>query len=272
MSDLSSPELGNTQALTHMIDTMRKGQLDFGSQGNPVQRIRKLGGGGTKTVYDVVIDEGHFALAVPNTVDDLQTMIEKWRVALQEPANTKMVRSLGFYTNPVCEALPTSINGVSFTVLKMGRYEDLPYPIMDGKDPHASTIRGNVLPTVLDEGSFEELIGYTVSDIQSLIRNGLRVGVDSINICLINGKPRIFLSDLGDMRVEPFPKDRILPVAREYAAHAYSAFVQGLTEQEYQKHKAFFGGEFFKFSNPNNLRGRLGEKVEKSLIEDNSAF
>lgn len=258
-------ELGNTHALTHMIDTMRKGQLDITYAGKPVVVNKKLGAGGSKTVYDAQVEDKPYALAVPNTVDGVETMFKKWKITLQEPINTNQVRKLGFYANPICEAFSVNLNDVPFSVLKMARYQDLPYPVMDGKDSHASTVKENILPVVLDEVSFEDLMSSTVPDIQSLIQNGLRVGVDSISICLINGKPRIFLSDLGDMKTEPFPEDRISSVAREYASHVYSAFVQGLTEEEYQRHKVFFGGEFFKYSNPNSLRNKLGEKVQKSL-------
>lgn len=268
MPDNSASEFGNPQAITHMIDTMRKGQLDIKYANNPVKINWKLGEGGTKTVYDVLIDNNSWALAVPNTVDSLQVMIEKWKVALQEPANTEIVRNLGLYTNSVCESLPVNINGVLFNVLKMRRYQDLPYPVMDGKDPYASTVKGSILPATLDNDTFEELMSSTVPDMQTLIENGLRVGVDAISICLIDGKPRIFLSDLGSMRVKPFTEDRVPLVVREYSSHAYSAFIQGLTEEEYQQHKAFFGDELFRFSNPNNLKNKLGERVQKKLVDN----
>lgn len=254
-------EFGNTQALTRMIDSMRKGQLEIVQNGNPLTIGKRLGEGGTKTVYEAVIGESSYALAVPNIVDGVDRMTQKWRVALQEPANTNRVRDMGLMTNSMCESIPVSINGVQFTALKMTRYQDLPFQIMDGKDSRASTVTGDVLPSRLNDSSFEEYFGNIIPDVQALIKNGVRVGIDSINVCLVDGKPRLFLSDLGNAEFEQFTPEQIPRASERYVSHAFSAFLNGLTEAEYQRHKDFFDGSSFKFDNPNKITNKLSERV-----------
>ena len=261
MTDFPTAEFGNTQALTHMIDSMRKGQLEVTHEEDSLEVGKRLGEGGTKTVYEAVIGDSPFALAVPNIVDGVEVMTQKWKVVLQEPANTERVRGMELFANPTCEALPVSINGVSFTAIQMARYQDLPYQVMDGKNSRSSTVTGDVLPIELTGDSFEEYFGSIVPDVQSLINNGVWVGIDSLNICLVDGKPRIFLSDLGGAEFEEIPEETRARVAERYVSNAFSAFLNGLTEAEYQKHKEFFDGEPFEFNNPDKVTHKISQKV-----------
>lgn len=265
MSDSPTSEFGSTQALTHMIDSMRKGQLEVAHQGTPLEVGKRLGEGGTKTVYEAVIGDGHFALGFPNTVDGVERMTQKWKVALQEPENTARVREMGLFVNPICDALPVNINGVPFTAIKMARYQDLPYQIMDGKDSRASTVKSEVLSSELDRSSFESYFESVISDVQTLITNRVRVGVDSLNVCLVDGKPRVFLSDLGSADFEEIPEEARPRVAERYVSNVFSAFLNGLTEVEYRKHKPFFDGEHFRFDNPNTVTHEISERVIQGL-------
>lgn len=261
MTDTPSSEIGSNQALTHMIDSMRKGQLDITHEGTNLEVNKKLGNGGTKTVYEAVNNGSVFALALPNTVDGVERMTKKWNVALQEPTNTERVRSLGLLANHTCVPLSVNINGVPFTALQMTRYQDLPFPIMDGKNVTSSTVTGDILPADVNDSKFEEYFGKIIPDIRVMIQNGIQVGRDSINICLVNGEPRIFLSDLGNAQFESFTEEQRQPVSERYISFALSAFQNCLTESEYQKHKVFFESEPFKFNNPNSITHRLSEKV-----------
>lgn len=265
MSDFPTSELGNTQALTHMMDSMRKGQLEVAHQGTTLVIGKRLGEGGTKTVHEAVIGDGHFALGFPNVVDGVERMTQKWEVALQEPANTAKIREMGLFANPICEALPVEINGVPFTVIKMARYQDLPYQIMDGKDSRASTVRGDVLSVELERDSFEGYFESVIPDIQTLITNGVKIGKDSLNVCLVDSKPRVFLSDLGSAEFGEIPEEARARVAERYVDNVFSAFLNGLTEAEYQKHKPFFDGEHFQFDNPNTVTHEISEKVLQGL-------
>ena len=257
MYDSSNLELGSPQALTHIMDTMRKGRLDIKQNGIPLNIGKKLGAGGTKTVYEANLDDKRFAIAVPNTVDGIERMTQKWKVALQEPAKTKKIRSLGLLANPDYEAMPVDINGVSFTALKMARYEDLPYQIMDGKSLYSSTVNTDLLPTELNENIYEQYMSNIVPDIQVMLENGLRVGVDSINICIVDEKPRIFLSDVGDAEFGAISKENIPSYAKKYIIFALSAFTNGLTENEYRKHKVFFDSDSFDYRSPDNIISKI---------------
>jgi hypothetical protein len=252
-----SPELGSIHSLIHMLESMRKGQLEITSDGSPVRVDKKVGSGGTKNVYRAVIGDEPFALGLPNTVDGVEIMRQKWSVALSEPANTARIRELGLLTNPVCEILPVSINGVPFPAIRMALYQDLPYRIMDGKNPSESTVTTDVLPEQLDEDSFQEYFTRVASDVRQMIEKGVRVKTDSLNLCILDGSPRIFLSDLGGAEFEPIPDDIKAQVAERYIGSAFSTFLNGLTESEYQRSKDSFGGPLFKYDNPDNIQHRL---------------
>ncbi len=70
----SGIELGNTQALTHMIESMRKGKLEVVYNDTPLEIGRKLGEGNTKTVYDAIIEGNPFALGLPRAVVSIDTV------------------------------------------------------------------------------------------------------------------------------------------------------------------------------------------------------
>lgn len=263
MADVISDggELSNDQAMTHLLESMRAEKLDVKHENKVVSLGDKLGSGGSKTVYDAVVDGEPFALALPNTTDDVQKMRQKWQNVLKEPDNTEKVRGLGLYTNPTCEVVPTSINGVIFPALKMARYQDLPFPIVDSKNVTSSTVNGNLLPGTLTIDAYQELMASILPDLEIMIKNGVQVGSDSINICLIEGKPRIYLNDLGTAVFKPFQDDQIPQVAEMYISNANGAFLNGLTEPEYQKHNTFFNGDAFKFNNPQNITKVLSQKL-----------
>jgi hypothetical protein len=263
MTNSSGSEFGNTQAITHMLDNMRKGKLEMTHGKNHIEIGKKLGEGGTKTIYEAVIEGNPFALAVPNTVDGAERMTQKWKVALQEPKNTEEIRSLGIFTNPTCETLPVDINGVPFIVIKMTRYQDLSFQIMDGKNPTSSTVKNEVLPKQLNDTRYEEYFSSIIPDLQTLIKNGVRVGRDSINICIVDGHPRIYLSDVGNAKFEPFPEKTIPEIVEKYVIYAQGAFLNSLTETEFQKHKTFFDSEIFDFNNPDNMNHKIIDKLLK---------
>src|SRR5690606_26119617 len=120
-------------------------------------------------------------------------------------------------------------------------------------NPTSSTMSGSILPQQLDAASFEEYFGSILPDIERMLRNGVRVSKDSINICLVDGKPRIFLSDLGDAKFDEIPKDRFRTFAEGYVGFAEESFINSLDEEEYQKHKPFFESEAFSFNNAYNI-------------------
>lgn len=244
-----------------MLESVDKGQLEVYFENNPVTISKKLGEGGTKRVYDATIDGEFFALAISNVVDGAEKMMRKWSLVRQEPSNTDRVRVIGLFTNPICELIPVSINGVPFTALKMKRNQDLPFQIMDGKNFHHSTNTDDILSEQLNIYQFEDYFEGIVDDIKMLLQNGVRLDIDSINICIVDGKPRIYLSDLGPAVFKPFSNDEISSVAENYVMFAVGAFLNGLTELEFQRHRVFFEGEAFDFNSTSSVFRRLLEKV-----------
>ncbi len=269
----SGIELGNTQALTHMIESMRKGKLEVVYNDTPLEIGRKLGEGNTKTVYDAIIEGNPFALGLPNTVDSIDTvktvtsMVQEWTVALQEPANTDRIRAMGLFVNPTCEVMRVDINGVPFPILKMTRYQDLSFQVMDGSNSHSSTIDSNLLPEEFDDAYYEEHLANMLPDLQVLTQNGAQVNEDSINICIVDRKPRIYFSDLGDAEFELIPEEGLPGIAKRYTMHLHLTFKNGLTEAECQKHRAFFDSNLFRANNSENIYHRLNRRLLHLLCE-----
>ena len=93
-----------------------------------------LGEGGSKTVFDTVINGKRRALAIPNSIDDPDTQAEKWNSVLQEPENAKLLSELGLLTVPEYEIITTTINGRELPALSMTPFSDLPFKVFDSKD------------------------------------------------------------------------------------------------------------------------------------------
>lgn len=239
MSDTQPiPEVQRQYEVEHMLDTMRKGQLAIEANGRPVTVGKRLGAGGSKTVYDAVLDENSFALALPNTTDGYVRMMEKWSVVEREPENTAKLRELGLLVNPICEILPATINGISFPALRMTRYEDLPFEVRDSKNLTSSVHRSTFVPeNGLTDENFRELFSSVTPDLLNLLKNRVSLHQDSINICIEAGKPRLYLNDLGDAEWNGTASEF---ESRYYAQAVIRAFAAALTEDEWQTNKSFF--------------------------------
>lgn len=266
MNDVPPPqEMARQLELTSMLDGLRQGRKDVRAGDRPVNLLRQLGTGGTKTVYDALIDELPYALALPNTTDGVQRMSQKWEAVMREPENTARIRALNIHANPLCETIPLQVNGVPFTGLKMTRYEDLPFEIIDGKNPASSTATETILPEQLDQERFLALLGGVENDLAVLINNGVRVGKDSINICRVNDRLQVFMTDLGSTQFKPIVSDDIEMYCQGYSQYAVDAIVNGLGEEEYQKNKGFLNGEAFGFNNPNNVPNTLSRSLQQKV-------
>ena len=158
---------------------------------------KRLGWGGTKSAYDAEVNGVSIALILP-TVDETHLFPkDRWNIALKEPASTRIVRNLGICTNPICEAVPVLISGNEFIGLVMMRYQDLPYKIIDLKDPQGSTLDKPVLPKDFSVDSILELLSPVIDDFVLLEKNSIHVVGDSLNACVDSrGNLRVYLSDL----------------------------------------------------------------------------
>lgn len=160
-----------------------------------------LGEGGSKTVFDTIINGKRRALAVPNSIDGHDTQEEKWNSVLQEPENAKLLSELGLLTVPEYEIITTTINGQELPALSMTPFSDLPFRVFDGKDGTQTYTHG---PLSHIE-HFSDISSYITSfgaDIATLTQSGIVLSRDSISFAaLSDGSMRLFFYDLQDMTI-----------------------------------------------------------------------
>jgi hypothetical protein len=217
---------------------IKKGDFRLSDGQNPVMISGILGEGGSKTVYDVKIGEDDIALALPNITDNTVIAERKWNNVLQEPDKTTAVRESGLRTNTVCSTKTIEINGVAFPALIMTRYQDLPFEVRDSKNRRSSILKTRMIP---EEGvtidQLLSLFGGISADIESLVRNGIHLGKDSFSISVDGEGVRLYLNDLGNSKIEPFSKKDIPNVCDAYVRYAVIAFIESLSDEEYDGSK-----------------------------------
>src|SRR3989344_552131 len=195
---------------------------------------KRLGSGGSKEVYEVTIKNKQYALALPGTVGHPQVVIEKWTKVLQEPKNTDRLRGLGFYVNDLCQLVPTNVNGYEFPGLIMRRYSDHDFPIYDSKNPggrHSKLIKAE--EQVTDETALD-LFAPIGDEVAKLVKNGARLGRDSVNLCDINDVPHLYLNDLGVASFGKISPDDFEKYVEHYVSSAIGAFVNTVSERVYR--------------------------------------
>ena len=161
-----------------------------------------LGEGGSKTVFDAIINGKRRALAIPNSIDDPDTQAEKWNSVLQEPENAKLLSELGLLTIPEYEIITTTtINGRELPALSMTPFSDLPFRVFDSKDGTQTYTHG---PLSHIE-HFSDISSYITgfgTDIATLTQSGIILSRDSISFAALpDGSMRLFFYDLQDMTI-----------------------------------------------------------------------
>ena len=160
-----------------------------------------LGEGGSKTVFDTIINGKRRALAVPNSIDGHDTQAEKWNSVLQEPENAKLLSELGLLTVPEYEIITTTINGQELPALSMTPFSDLPFRVFDGKDGTQTHTHG---PLSHIE-HFSDISSYITgfgADIATLTQSGIILSRDSISFAALpDGSMRLFFYDLQNMTI-----------------------------------------------------------------------
>lgn len=160
-----------------------------------------LGEGGSKTVFDTVINGKRRALAIPNSIDDPDTQAEKWNSVLQEPENAKLLSELGLLTIPEYEIIVATINGRELPALSMTPFSDLPFRVFDSKDGTQTYTHG---PLSHIE-HFSDISSYITgfgADIATLTQSGIVLSRDSISFAALpDGSMRLFFYDLQDMTI-----------------------------------------------------------------------
>lgn len=160
-----------------------------------------LGEGGSKTVFDAIINGKRRALAIPNSIDDPDTQAEKWNSVLQEPENAKLLSELGLLTIPEYEIITTTINGRELPALSMTPFSDLPFKVFDSKDGTQTYTHG---PLSHIE-HFSDIPSYITgfgADIATLTQSGIVLSRDSISFAALpDGSMRLFFYDLQNMTI-----------------------------------------------------------------------
>jgi len=262
----ASQEGGIDAHITEQLHTaLRTKDRKIEHSGDLLTLGSRLGAGGTKTVYDAELNGQHFALALPNTTDGVLIMNEKWGRALNEPEMTNRIRALGIHVNPVCEPYPVKVNSLPLTAIKMLRYRDLPYPIVDSKNRSTSTLIASILPKNFTPDGYQIIMQPALPDLATLIKAGLHIGGDSMNLCVVNGEVRPYLNDLGSASFEPFVPGRAFRDAVNYVSMLENACRNALTEEEYQGLMEFFYSPAVKSDNPQGIIQQLARQLVQML-------
>lgn len=228
------------EMIANLLEVMKHEQLAITIADVEASAVSWLGSGGSKTVYDIVIGNEHFAFSLPNAIDDVATIMRKWQDVLNEPTATDHIRKMGFFTNSLSQIVQSTVNGVPFPGLLMRRYADLPFEIRDNKNPVSSTGTTRIIPPGTATKDIAALLKPIANDIRMLLGHNVHIGRDAINLCIANGQPRLFFNDLGTARFEVTPSDNPANTVRFYVDASVSAVTSGLTTQEYNEYGEYF--------------------------------
>lgn len=215
---------------------------------------KQLCSGGSKEVYDIIVDGKHYALALPGTVDPVQIVIAKWNKVLQEPDNTNRLRDLGLYVNDICMVVQATVNGHEFPALVMRRYSDHDFPIYDSKNPQGRYHELIKLDQQITDEKALSLFSPIGIEIATLVQNGAQLGRDCFNLCAIKGVPHLYLNDLGAATFEKIPQGELERYVDAYVSSALGAFVNTVTERVHR------GNSYV------NSMGDLGNSLQSKLV------
>ncbi len=227
-----------------------------------------LGKGGSKSVYDAEWNGNRFALALPNVVDSANGAFGKWTRTLTEPYKTALIRDISLCTNTFCDAVPAIVNNVEIPVVAMTRYEDLPYKVIDTKRRESSTQKSVVYPIGgLTVENFLSLFTTVVDDCVTLLKNGVMLHGDSINVCMDEtGCMRLYLNDLGEgmsQKDEEKNREKLRYTCGWYADYAKDAWASLFDFDEIENNKAFFA----EVDKSNDERGSISAQIADKIME-----
>ncbi len=226
----------------------------------------KLGSGGSKEVFDIEIDGKHYALGICGIQDASDAILEKWRVVLQEPANTEYLRQRGFLVNELCDIKETDVNGTPFPGIIMRRYQDLPFRVFDSKNVGSEGISIIGKDTQLNDEIMLEILGQVIDEIVRLIQNGIQLDKDNFNLAEWQGAIHLYLNDLGTMKVSEIPQNDFQRYIKHYTMYAINAFVNGVTNDTYS-HNPYIQA-MGKWNHP--LEAKFEEVVTQKLTQSRS--
>lgn len=206
-----------------------------------------------------------YAIALPNTVDNSFRLSQKWRKAIYNEAFfTQKLRNLRFLTHPFYKVIIVKINGESFPIVIMKKYDQYDFKLSDSKNSHSSTQK-EVLPDKISVELISNLLKNCCQDFSSLIKNKIHLGnKDSINLAFTESGLRLFLNDLGDCKQEKIIQmEDVDFYCYVYTDWLISAFVQSLDNKSYEIFNSFFE---YKSLVSKDLKQKLVNKIKEFLI------
>lgn len=230
---LTREEIAKALSSGHLL--IRDQIRDIYMEGKEVRVNSKLGSGGTKEVFDVSCEGVSYALGICGRQDSPETILEKWKVVLKEPADTAFLRNKGFFVNQFCEIQTIKLKGIDFPAILFKRYQDHPFSIYDSKN-----ITGNDNPLITetypqdDEGMLK-ILGPVLGEIQRLILEGIRLSRDNFNLCLSEANLHLYLNDLGNMRVYKFDPEEVIKYLDSYVDWTWVALIHCVSESAYNQ-------------------------------------
>ncbi|OHA65179.1 MAG: hypothetical protein A2672_00835 [Candidatus Wildermuthbacteria bacterium RIFCSPHIGHO2_01_FULL_49_22b] len=97
-----------------------------------------------------------------------------------------------------------------------------------------------ILPEGISLSHLSAVVDSFSEDIKKLLQHHIRIGTDSFNLCVVEGKPRIYFNDLGNARFATDDSGINLEETAEYYARAVvGVLTNGLTEAEYTEYKDY---------------------------------
>lgn len=158
---------------------------------------KKLGGGGSKDVYEITLNRKKMAIALPNVNDNLHTIAAKWKENFKEVGNTEQLSKLGLLANDNMRIQIVSIKGNQFPAIQMTPFSEMPFKVIDmkkGNKPIFSDEIGMAVNEAKILSDFENII----KDIKTLVNNNIHIAnYDSVGFAWKPGsKLRLYLSDL----------------------------------------------------------------------------
>lgn len=238
---LNAPILDGQAMTTYLTDrgahNLRELDLSIGEV--RIEILEELGGGGSKEVYRILIGSHEYALAFPNAVDDVGIALRKWTNAMKEPANTLKLRKAGLLVNPHSAVIGVKVGAVELPAIIMDPYDQLPFQVRDSKNRR--DVKDSFLMQIeFDDGKFVTLFDKVIRSIRRLLDIGANLGSDCFNICIAEDSSiDLYFNDLGSAKFKKLQTSKRREYAEEYISYAIGAFINGLTENEYQKHKDF---------------------------------
>lgn len=163
--------------------------------------IGKLGEGGTKSVYEAVLNGTNVAISIPNFIDSREIRAQKWSEVKREPERTAFLKEKGLLVNPLCETRSFIVNGEETECLVQMPFSQLPFKVFDGKDG-SSTWDNGPLDFIESPKGILKSLELVAQDIRTLVKSGILLNHDSLSFGIDGQEVRLYLFDLDGMKID----------------------------------------------------------------------